>query len=45
MVEGGGGLFKKKNQVEHVVFGDLSDFTTNDYINKNDLIIIYYYSK
>ena len=45
MIEGGGGWFKKKNQVEHVVFGDKTDFTTDDYINKNDKITIYYYSK
>lgn len=43
-VQGSAGLFKKKNLVEHISFGDKTKFTTDDYINKNDPIIIYYYS-
>lgn len=45
MVEGGGGLFKKPNRVQRIVFGDKSEFSTDDYMNKNGQILIYYYSK
>lgn len=42
-VNGSAGWFKKKNLVEHINFGGKTEFTTDDYINKNDRIDIYYY--
>lgn len=44
-IEGRSGLFKKKHTVDHIIFGNKTNFTTEDYINKNDPINIYYYSK
>lgn len=44
-IPGGGGLFKKKNLVDHVVFGDKSYFYTSDFIDRDDPVLIYYYEK
>ena len=39
------GLFDKNNTVEHILIGGETDFSINDYFNKETPIIIYYYSK
>ena len=39
------GLFDKKDTVEHILIGGKTEFTTEDYFNKDTPIIIYYYSK
>ena len=44
-ISGGGSIFNRKNAVDHILFGDKTEFTTDDYINKNDPIIIYYFEK
>lgn len=44
-IPGGGTIFNKKNAVDHIIFGDKTEFTTDDYINKNDPITIYYFEK
>ncbi len=44
-IEGRAGPFSSKNKVDHIVFGDKDYFTTSKFIDKDDLITIYYYSK
>lgn len=39
------GWFDKKDTVEHILVGGKTDFSTEDYFNKDVPIIIYYYSK
>lgn len=39
------GLFDKKDTVEHILVGGRTDFSMEDYFNKDVPIIIYYYSK
>ena len=38
-------LFRKKNTVEHILVGDVTKFTEEDYFNKDTKIIVYYYAK
>lgn len=39
------GLLDKQDTVEHILIGGKTEFTAEDYFNKNTPIIIYYYSK
>lgn len=39
------GLFDKNDSVEHILVGGKTEFTAEDYFNKDIPIIIYYYSK
>ena len=39
------GLFNKADTIEHILIGGKTDFTTEDYFDKDSPIIIYYYAK
>lgn len=39
------GLFDKNDTVEHILVGGKTEFTAEDYFNKDTPIIVYYYSK
>ena len=39
------GLFNKKDTVEHILIGGKTEFTSEDYFNKDTPIVVYYYSK
>lgn len=39
------GLFKKSDTIEHILINGVTEFTTEDYFNKDTPIIVYYYSK
>ena len=39
------GFFNKEGTVEHILIGGKTEFTTEDYFDKDTAIIIYYYAK
>ena len=39
------GFFKKADTVEHILVGGVTEFTTDDYFDKDTRIVVYYYSK
>ena len=45
MIEGGGGLFKKKHLIEHIDFCGKTTFETYDFVRDDCEITIYYYSR